>query len=237
MRAVREAALPGTILQPTIVYGPYSRPWTIDPADMLRYGTVVLPDHGEGICNAVYVDDVVSAMILAAQHPAAWGALPGIRSRPGDWRDFAEAMARAARGGRAALSPRAAALARDGGPVRKLLRLATDPGLRAPPRRAGRAGPQADIDVPRRAAAGPARESPQPAVRPAHSATGAGASAQSPPPPVPAITGDNRIGQGAARARLRTSVRLRGRDGADCPLPAGGVRTAEAASVRRPTGD
>ena len=139
MRAVREAALPGTILQPTIVYGPYSRPWTIDPADMLRYGTVVLPDHGEGICNAVYVDDVVSAMILAAQHPAAVGQRFLVSGpAPVTWRDFYEAMARAAGADGPRYRP-AAALARDGGPVRKLLRLATDPGYAL--RRVARAGP------------------------------------------------------------------------------------------------
>jgi nucleoside-diphosphate-sugar epimerase len=73
LNAVRRDGLPATIVQPTIVYGPFSRPWTIDPADMLINGTVVLPDQREGICNAVYVDDVVDAMILAAKNPAAVG--------------------------------------------------------------------------------------------------------------------------------------------------------------------
>ena len=55
MKAVYEDGLPATILQPTIVYGPFSRPWTDGPADMLRFGTVMLADAGKGICNAVYV--------------------------------------------------------------------------------------------------------------------------------------------------------------------------------------
>lgn len=71
--AVRSKGLQGTIIQPTIVYGPFSRPWTIAPAEMLLYGTVILPDRGEGLCNAVHVDDVVDAMILSALRPEAVG--------------------------------------------------------------------------------------------------------------------------------------------------------------------
>jgi len=96
MNAVHKDSFPGTILQPTIVYGPYSRTWTIEPAEMLRYGTVVLPDRGEGICNVVYIDDVVSAMILAAEHPGAVGERFLI-SGPGGttWGQFYGEMARA----------------------------------------------------------------------------------------------------------------------------------------------
>ena len=68
-----EQNLPATIVQPTIVYGPFSKPWTNAPAENLIYGTVVLPDPGEGLCNAVYIDDLVDGFILAATHPAAIG--------------------------------------------------------------------------------------------------------------------------------------------------------------------
>lgn len=53
------------ILQPTLVYGPFSKLWTDRYADWLATGDIVLPDGGEGVCNAVYVDDLVQAMILA----------------------------------------------------------------------------------------------------------------------------------------------------------------------------
>ncbi|MBU8541468.1 NAD-dependent epimerase/dehydratase family protein [Falsiroseomonas tokyonensis] len=96
--AVRTRGLQGTIVQPTIVYGPFSRPWTIAPAEMLLYGTVILPDRGEGLCNAVHVDDVVDAMILAAQRPEAVGERFVISGpEPVTWGRFFEAFASALR--------------------------------------------------------------------------------------------------------------------------------------------
>ena len=128
LTAVREQDLPGTIVQPTIVYGPFCKPWTIDPADTLRYGTVVLPDDGEGACNAVYVDDVVSGMILAAEQPAAVGQRFLISGpEPTTWRRFYEGFAQAI-GAKGPQFRPAAALAREAGKTRRIIRLATDPG-------------------------------------------------------------------------------------------------------------
>jgi nucleoside-diphosphate-sugar epimerase len=42
-------------------------------ANRLRTGDVVLPDSGSGCCNAVYVDDVVDSLCLAATSPQAIG--------------------------------------------------------------------------------------------------------------------------------------------------------------------
>lgn len=62
------------ILQPTIVYGPYGGPWTLAIADALTSGQQVgLLNSGAGICNPVYVDDVVQALLLAATSPHANG--------------------------------------------------------------------------------------------------------------------------------------------------------------------
>lgn len=129
LEAVREQGVPGTIIQPTIVYGPHSRPWTLDPADMLRHGTVVLPGSGEGTCNAVYVDDVVSAMILAAQRPEAVGQRYLVSGpAPVTWRAFYEDMARALGANGPQFRP-ADALARANSRAGKIKRLLMDPEL------------------------------------------------------------------------------------------------------------
>ncbi len=96
--AVRERGLRGTILQPTIVYGPFSKPWTINPAEQLMLDTLVLPDRGEGLCNALFVDDLVDAMLLAATRADAVGER-FIVSGPDapTWSEFYEAFARAVR--------------------------------------------------------------------------------------------------------------------------------------------
>ena len=80
-----KAGLPYTVLQPTVVFGPWAY-WTTSIATQLGSGTVVLPDDGEGFCNAVYVDDVVNAIccalridrpipgpyLISAEFPVTW---------------------------------------------------------------------------------------------------------------------------------------------------------------------
>lgn len=57
------AGLQATILQPTVVYGPWSF-WSTHAANLVSTGTLMLPDLEQGLCNAVYVDDVVEAVLL-----------------------------------------------------------------------------------------------------------------------------------------------------------------------------
>lgn len=128
MDAVREGGLAASIIQPTIVYGPYSRPWTIEPAEMLLNGTVILPDRGDGVCNAVYVDDVVDAMILAAQRPGALGKRFLISGEPVTWSSFYEALADAVGAKRPTYIP-AETIALEHDRVAKLKRLITSPGM------------------------------------------------------------------------------------------------------------
>ncbi len=87
-RRLMEGPLPAAILQPTIVYGPGSALWTDGFAHALITGGVVLPEP-EGLCNGVFVDDVVRACLAAATlaslgrerfvisgpEPFAWSAL------------------------------------------------------------------------------------------------------------------------------------------------------------------
>lgn len=68
----RADGLPYAIVQPTIVYGPFSTLWTDLPMERLEDGAVALPKPA-GACNAVYLDDVVDGMILAAVRDEAVG--------------------------------------------------------------------------------------------------------------------------------------------------------------------
>ena len=95
--AHRESGFPCVILQPTVVYGPYCAPWTVQPAERLRFGTVILPDAGRGLCPAVHVDDVVDAMLVAASNPLATGERFLVSGpEPVTWGEFYERLAQAA---------------------------------------------------------------------------------------------------------------------------------------------
>ncbi len=83
------------LLRPGIVHGPRSQ-WIGGLADAVLDGTAVLVEGGRGICNAVYVDDVVGAVVAAADAPGADGEafLVGADELV-TWRDLAEPVCRA----------------------------------------------------------------------------------------------------------------------------------------------
>jgi 2-alkyl-3-oxoalkanoate reductase len=59
-----------SILRPGIVYGPRSR-WVSDIADQLLSDSAYLINNGQGICNSIYVDNLIEAIRLALIVPAA----------------------------------------------------------------------------------------------------------------------------------------------------------------------
>jgi nucleoside-diphosphate-sugar epimerase len=72
--------LPVTVIRPSIVYGPFGRTWTIELAGKLQSGRWgILKGCGEGICNLVYVADLVSGILIAACHPSAVGEAFNLR--------------------------------------------------------------------------------------------------------------------------------------------------------------
>jgi nucleoside-diphosphate-sugar epimerase len=71
--AARTHGFEAVICQPTIVYGPFGRTFTINVVEQLKSGRVILVNGGVGTCNAVYVDDVVTALLLAATSDRAAG--------------------------------------------------------------------------------------------------------------------------------------------------------------------
>lgn len=85
----KKYGLPVAVIQPTIVYGPFGGPWTLNPINQLKSGRVILVEGGSGLCNAVYVDDVIQAMILAATREEAIGeAFLVSAEEPVTWREF-----------------------------------------------------------------------------------------------------------------------------------------------------
>jgi nucleoside-diphosphate-sugar epimerase len=57
------------ILRPAIVYGPRSR-WIVDIADQLLCGNAYLVNGGLGVCNSIYVDNLIEAIQLALSVPS-----------------------------------------------------------------------------------------------------------------------------------------------------------------------
>ena len=115
--AHRRHGLPAVVVQPTVVYGPWGPVFTIDPLEQLATCGVVLVNGGEGLCNAVYVDDAADALVLAATRDSAVGevfVLSG--AEPVTWQEFYAAYERML--GVSATIPMGArelhALARDG---------------------------------------------------------------------------------------------------------------------------
>lgn len=73
LQAHAAGEIEAVIVRPGDVYGPGSRPWTVQPVELIRRGAFVLPAMGRGIFSPVYVDDLVAGLQLAAEHPAAAG--------------------------------------------------------------------------------------------------------------------------------------------------------------------
>jgi nucleoside-diphosphate-sugar epimerase len=54
---------PVIVLRPTLVYGPWSQNWTIEPAERMQIRWALPRELCNGIANLVYVDDVVGAAL------------------------------------------------------------------------------------------------------------------------------------------------------------------------------
>ena len=82
------------VLQPTVVYGPWGGRWTTLAVERLPKDAAALPTASQpgGTCNAVYVDDVVSAAFLAATVPEAKGERFLVSGTPTTWGAFYDAF-------------------------------------------------------------------------------------------------------------------------------------------------
>ena len=73
MEYYREKQMPIVILRPTFIWGPRGHNFTRRPLLDMKNGTFFFIDNGAGSCNAVYVDNLVDAMLLAVIRDEAVG--------------------------------------------------------------------------------------------------------------------------------------------------------------------
>jgi len=80
------------VLRPTIVFGPRSR-WVWDTAKEIANGRACLLEGGKGICNTIYVDNLVNAIQLGIDKPTAAGKTFFVGDEETvTWRDFYAAI-------------------------------------------------------------------------------------------------------------------------------------------------
>jgi len=84
----RARGLPFTILRPSCVYGPGSPHWSIIPFKRIRKGRMRLIAGGHGAFNYVYIDNLVDAILLAAQDDRALGQAFIVNDGATTWREF-----------------------------------------------------------------------------------------------------------------------------------------------------
>lgn len=81
--------LPLVIIRPAHVYGPNSRHWTVRFVELLKARKLFLFGKGDGICNHVYLDNLIDAVLLAAKNDEALGeAFIITDDQATTWRDF-----------------------------------------------------------------------------------------------------------------------------------------------------
>lgn len=94
-RAYREHGLPVVVARISQVYGPESKQFTVRPVEVIKSGKMVLIDNGRHLCKAIYIDNLVDALLLCAKVDAAVGeAINLTENPPVPWRDFFGAYAR-----------------------------------------------------------------------------------------------------------------------------------------------
>ena len=95
LRLRKNGSVEVAIFRPGIVFGPRSR-WITDLANQLTSGTAYLINGGKGICNSVYIDNLIHALGLAIVAPGADGEAFFVGDRESvTWFDFYRPFAEA----------------------------------------------------------------------------------------------------------------------------------------------
>ncbi len=84
-----EKGIPVVIIQPANVYGPHSNPWTVRPIKQIQSGQMILINGGRGLCNYVYIDNLINATLAATKNEASVGQAYLISDgNPVPWKEF-----------------------------------------------------------------------------------------------------------------------------------------------------
>ncbi len=93
-RTHRERGLPVTVVRPATIYGPRGKDFVVEIATLLRQRLMLLIDGGRARGGFTYVDNVATAMMQAAMHPATLGRAYNISDGAGTtWREYTNALA------------------------------------------------------------------------------------------------------------------------------------------------
>jgi nucleoside-diphosphate-sugar epimerase len=95
--AARAGGLDVAVLRPSIIYGPRAATWALELGDRLTSGGWgSLGRFGDGICNLIFIDDLVEAIWLCCARDVAAGGVYNVNgAHLLSWNDFFEAYGRA----------------------------------------------------------------------------------------------------------------------------------------------
>jgi nucleoside-diphosphate-sugar epimerase len=94
------------VVRPGDVYGPGSVPWLLRPLELTRSRQAALPGAGDGQMLPAYIDDLVAAIVLAAQKGEAGAAYTVWDGEPISFDEFFAAVAKISGGAEARRLPR-----------------------------------------------------------------------------------------------------------------------------------
>ncbi len=91
----RRTGIPTTIIRPVSIYGPRSKDFVAEIADLLLKRQMVLIDGGECPAGLLYVDNAAEGIIQAAESPRAVGQAYNLRDETNEtWGLYVHALAR-----------------------------------------------------------------------------------------------------------------------------------------------
>jgi len=93
-RIVTASELLWTIIRPAVVYGPHSYTWGLQEAILINQGKGVLIDGANYKSGAIYIDDLVEAIILGSRSPVSVGRkYNACDPTSGTWKEFYDGIA------------------------------------------------------------------------------------------------------------------------------------------------